>query len=87
MNLIWIIEANYIKDYQIFVKFNDGVSGIVDLNNQLKGPIFGDLKNINNFKNFSLNKWTIVWPNGADLAPEYLYQRIKTEYKVPQTAE
>lgn len=46
--------------------------GLVDLKNKLNDPIFEPLAEIEYFKNFSLNTWTIEWPNGADLAPEFL---------------
>jgi hypothetical protein len=73
-----LIEANYISDYKIRLKFSDGKSGIVDLVNELKGTIFEPLKEIKYFKSFELDKNadTIVWKNGADFAPEFLYEQI-----------
>ena len=61
------------------LNFANGKSGIVDLkptifNDQRK--IFDSLKNIDNFKKFSLDSWTVVWSNELDLAPEYLYSLI-----------
>lgn len=55
------------------VSFNDGVVKKIDLKDCLRGPVFEELKEVENFKKFSLNQWTIEWPNGADLAPEFLY--------------
>ncbi len=81
MNIIWVVEAKYIDNFKIFLTFNDGKQGLVDLNNKLKGPIFEPLKDVQFFKDFRLNSWTIEWPNGADLAPEFLYQEaIKSEF-------
>ncbi len=76
MKSIWIVEATHKHNFQIFLKFSDKVEGIVDLNGQLKGPIFEPLKDIEYFKKFQLNQWTLEWPNGADLAPEFLYELI-----------
>nr|NQU90868.1 DUF2442 domain-containing protein [Bacteroidota bacterium] len=76
MNLIWVTEARYENDYKIKLFFNDGVSGIVDLKNSIKGKVFEPLKDIDYFKNFTNNSWTIEWENGADFAPEYLYSMI-----------
>lgn len=76
MKNIWIIEAVYQQDFQILLKFNDGTEGIVDLENKLKGPIFEALKEKNYFRQFKLKSWTLEWPNGADLAPEFLYELI-----------
>ena len=75
MENIWITKATYIQDYQLELEFNDGSSGIVDLINELNKPIFQPLKNINYFKSFKLNSWTLSWDNGADFAPEFLYER------------
>lgn len=71
--LIKVTDAKYIKDYQIEFTFNDGYQKVLDLKEQLDGPIFEPLKDIDYFRNFTLNRWTIEWVNGADLAPEFLY--------------
>ena len=72
---IKIKKAEYIGDYKIKVKFDDGSEGIVDLSGSLEGEVFESLKNEKNFSKFKVDKeiGTIVWENGADLAPEYLY--------------
>lgn len=69
-----VIKAKYLKDYKILLEFNDGVSKTVDLKDELTGRIFEPLKNKNHFKTFSIKFNTIEWDNGADFAPEYLYQ-------------
>jgi len=56
------------------LEFNNGVSKIVDLENELNGKVFERLKEIDCFKSFSIKFNTIEWENGADFAPEYLYQ-------------
>ena len=71
---IEVSEARYFTGFKILIKFNNGVSKMVDLENKLDGEIFKPLKNIDYFKTFSINFNTIGWDNGADLAPEYLYQ-------------
>ena len=47
---------------------------LVDLKNCLYGDVFGLLKDIEKFKQFKLSDWTVEWYNGADFAPEYLYE-------------
>ncbi len=69
-----ITNANYLSEYKISLNFNTGDTKIVDLQNELKGSIFEPLKDVNYFKNFSIKYNTIEWNNGADFAPEYLYQ-------------
>jgi hypothetical protein len=74
--LIEIINAEYLDGYKILFTFSDGTQKTVDLKDELWGPVFESLKNIELFKNFSINKelGTIQWPNGADLAPDGLYE-------------
>ncbi len=70
-----ITDAKYVEDYKIEVSFNDGKKGIVDLSASLKGPVFEPLKDLSEFSRLRVDEETetVVWPNGADLAPEYLY--------------
>ena len=70
------------QNYKIEVSFNNGRKGVADLSEALKGPVFEILKNKSEFSSFTVDEEleTIVWPNGADLAPEYIYfQAFKNE--------
>ena len=71
-----LIEATYVDDYRIHVIFDDGTEGELDMENELWGPVFEPLKDKNIFRMFRIDNElrTIVWPSGADLAPEYLYK-------------
>lgn len=73
-----VTQAVYEKDYRIRLKFNDGAEGTVDLKNELYGEMFEPLKDIARFKAFQVDPEleTIVWTNGADLAPEFLRDRL-----------
>jgi hypothetical protein len=73
-----VTKATYLRDYKILLHFNNGISKIVDLENELDGAIFEPLKDKSNFMSFSIKYNTIEWGNGADFAPEYLFQ-IGTE--------
>lgn len=75
---IHIIDAKYISGYKIWLKFNDGTEGEVDLKDELWGEMFEPLKESSLFKTVGVNKeiHTIGWKNGADLAPQYLYNKI-----------
>lgn len=81
----WITEAKHIKSYEIWLKFNDGIEGVVDLESTITNDhreIFKELKEIEQFTRFKVDADTIVWENGLDLAPEYLYDlTIKTVKK------
>ena len=74
-----IIEAKYTSGFAIYLKFSDGTEGEIDLAGELLGEIFGPLKQQAYFKQFKLNRelHTITWPNGADFAPEFLYDMVK----------
>ena len=77
--ILHIIEAKYLHDYIIWMRFNDGTEGEVDLSGELEGEVFEPLKDINKFQDFKVDPelQTIVWANGADMAPEFLYDNIK----------
>jgi len=72
-------KAKYLHDYVIWLRFNDGSEGEIDLESELEGEIFGPLKKLDTFKSFEVDPEleTIVWENGADLAPEYLYENMR----------
>ena len=74
-----VIKAKYIADYKIWLAFNDGLEGEIDLEEKLskKNGIFIPLKDINYFKNFKIINDTLSWENGADLAPESLYELLE----------
>ena len=72
-----IVSADYVGDYLIRLHFEDDSSGVVDLEQELWGEVFEPLRAIERFREFRVdfNANTIVWPNGADFAPEFLYAR------------
>lgn len=77
--MIFVTEANYEGDYKLWLRFNDGRSGIVDLGPWLHGqpgPIFCELRDLDEFRCFRVDMDTVCWGNGADLAPEFLYDML-----------
>jgi hypothetical protein len=71
-------EAKYLHDYILWLRFNDGAEGEVDLESELLGEVFGPLRDIRLFQQFHVDPKleTVVWENGADLAPEFLYEKM-----------
>ena len=67
-------KASYIDEYKISIEFNNGKERVVDLMNELSGEVFEPLKRLDFFKNFFISHNTIEWQNGADFAPEFLYE-------------
>ncbi|MBK5939352.1 DUF2442 domain-containing protein [Halochromatium roseum] len=75
-------EARHLRDYTVELFFNDGRQGVADLRPALSGPAFEPLLDVEVFSQLRVDTEldTIVWPNGADLAPEFLYfQAFKHE--------
>ncbi len=69
-----VISAKYRGDYLIELEFDNGTRKTVNFEEWLEGPIFQPLKNKNYFREFFIDGGTIAWPNGADIAPETLYE-------------
>lgn len=76
-----LVHAEFVQGFIIHFKFADGVAGNIDLQDELWGEVFAPLRKPEVFQNFRLDTElnTVVWPTGADLAPEYLYERALAE--------
>ncbi len=72
-----VMGAKYIRAYEIELSFNNGEKAKINLESELWGEVFEPLKDLEIFKDFHLNNGTIEWPNGADFAPEFLYEHAK----------
>jgi hypothetical protein len=72
-----LIDAKYVRDFVVWVKFSDGVEGEIDLRAELSGPVFEPLRDINVFKKFLIHPelHTLVWENDADFSPEFLHEK------------
>jgi len=74
-DLVLVTAARYLFDYTLELTFNDGLKAEIDFTDWIKNyPFFKPLENIDYFKTFSLDGWTVVWENGADIAPETLHK-------------
>jgi len=74
-----VVEARHVRAHTVWLRFRDGTSGEIDLGPTLHGRIMEPLKDVMFFKQFSLhpNFHTLVWPNGADFAPEFLHDSVQ----------
>ncbi len=77
--MIHVTDARYVDGYTLWLRFNDGLEGEVDLEDELYGEVFAPLKNVEVFRDFSLDPElkTITWKTGADFAPEFLHDRVR----------
>jgi hypothetical protein len=71
-----VVEVKPLPNCCLWVRFLDGTAGTVDLSQELWGPMFEPLANHEVFNQVRVDREieTVVWPNGADLAPEFLYR-------------
>lgn len=72
--MLHIKSVEHIAGHKLWVSFDDGESGLVDLAGSLQGPVFEALKDVDFFSRVAVDPEleTLVWPNGADFAPEYI---------------
>jgi hypothetical protein len=71
-----VVRAEYRGGFRIRLTFNDDSEGTVDFGSWLEGPVFEPLKNPEYFQRFFVDGGTVTWPNGADIAPETLYEGV-----------
>ena len=76
MDLVDVIQARHLGGHRLWLRFEDGLEGAVDLRRDLRGPVFEPLRDPAFFAQFHVDLGTVNWPNGADFAPEFLYERL-----------
>jgi Protein of unknown function (DUF2442) len=85
-----VVEVTALKDYRLQVLFQDSTSRTVDLSSELWGPMFEPLRDKTLFARAIVHPelHTVMWPNGADLSPEFLYKAAQQSVAadVPQAA-
>jgi uncharacterized protein DUF2442 len=75
-----ITEVAAVSHGVVALTFADGVRGEVDVLDRMHGPVFADARTPEGFAEVTVDRetGTIVWPGGADLAPDTLYERVRT---------
>ena len=71
-----VTDVKFLDGFKLQLTFSDGTVKVGDLENELNGPVFEPIKDLTFFRQGTLNPETntIEWPNGADFAPEFLYE-------------
>ncbi len=72
----YVTEVEYEVGYRLLLAFEDGIRQRVDLAPHLDGEMFEPLREISLFQTARLNADidTVVWENGADMSPDFLYE-------------
>ena len=80
--LVDIVEARALEGHRIYLRFEDGVEGEVDLSKlvDFKG-VFAPLRDPEEVRRVTVNPelGTVCWPTGADLDPDVLYSVLTGE--------
>jgi uncharacterized protein YkvS len=70
-------DAKPLAGYKIFVEFNDGINGIIDLSKWKNNPVFSDWNIEENFRNFKItNDKKIDWGNNIEMDPDSFYLQL-----------
>jgi hypothetical protein len=74
-----VVAVRYMHDHVLHLRFSNGVEGEVDLAGELEGEVFAPLQNTALFAAVRVDPdlRTIAWPNGADMAPEFLLSLLR----------
>ena len=69
-----VTAVKVIPPFTLEVTFEDGIVRVIEFDPHLRGPIFEPLREPAFFAQARIEGGTVAWPNGADLAPEFLYE-------------
>lgn len=72
--MLKVKDVDYCGEYSLELLFSNGERKKVNLLPFLEGEVFGELKDLDKFTQYGLTRITIEWANGADFAPEFLYE-------------
>lgn len=74
-----ITDVEYKGDYTLWLMFNDGVSGTIDLTSLLENKLFEPLQDKKKFIQFGLEHGALVWSDTIDLSPNYLHRKLNPQ--------
>ena len=73
-----VTAVRVLPAYRLEIEFSDGVRGVLDYEDRLFGPMMEPLRDPARFAEVGIDEFGVIcWPNGADLAPDAIYDRLK----------
>lgn len=74
-----VVECRYLAGHPIWLRCSDGAEGVIDLSEELPGPMFDPLRDVELLRQFDLHPELEmpVWPNGADFVPGFLRSSLR----------
>jgi Protein of unknown function (DUF2442) len=79
-----VVQAEHRGGFRLHIVFNDGSENTIDFGSWLEGPMFEPLKDPQYFQRLFVDGGTVIWPNGADIAPETLYEVAGRQRRPPK---
>jgi Protein of unknown function (DUF2442) len=78
-----VISVQPLPSFRLAVRFDDGTEGVIEMHDRLFGPVFATLQDPAVFQQVFVDKFgAVAWPNGADLAPDALHDRLRNTSKI-----
>lgn len=76
-----IVEIKVFEGYKVWIRFEDGIQGTMDLSDLVGEGVFSSWKDPQEFAKVFIDPdtHTLAWPGGIDLAPDALYDDLKAE--------
>jgi hypothetical protein len=79
-----VVKVAPLPQYRLHVEFDDGVSGTIDLSDELDGEVFRRLRDESIFRQVTVDEFgAVCWPNGPDLAPDAMHSQLSREPATP----
>ena len=76
-NILTVTNAEYVSGYTLRIAFSNGVVKLFDFSGELDKGICRKLKDLDYFRRFTIDPFTIDWNNEIGFAPEYLYENAQ----------
>jgi hypothetical protein len=76
-----VVEVRSEPDYTLFVRFRDGVSGHIRLEEEELTGVLAPLRDPEFFDRVFLDAGAVAWPGEIDLAPDAMYARVVGQHQ------